>query len=238
MTPLRRLQIREDALGVLGLDLKATPKDIRAAWKKRAFVAHPDRPNGSLEEFERIRLAYDFLCGEGAATERMQRPNPINPKVRRRSKPAPTAQVRRPRVTTRIIDVSAEIADECRKVLQRGAHIEKELAKKSVISKLCDGGPASAEEPAENFRHIPRAIRRRGRQLSYIIQTPLREGANRIALPTSAVQSAETSDARVLQIKSSKSGKGTVQMPESVLQKMFPGANQVRIHFMEEPDIA
>ncbi len=52
----------EQALSVLGLTWPASPEDIRVAYRRRAFEAHPDT-GGSEEEFRRVHEAYD-LCAK------------------------------------------------------------------------------------------------------------------------------------------------------------------------------
>lgn len=49
----------------MGLDRKATPKDIKKAYRKLAFKYHPDRnlDNPSAEvKFKELQMAYDVLC--------------------------------------------------------------------------------------------------------------------------------------------------------------------------------
>jgi hypothetical protein len=50
----------EQSLLVLGLTWPATPGEIRAAYRRRSLVAHPDT-GGSDEEFRRVHEAYE-LC--------------------------------------------------------------------------------------------------------------------------------------------------------------------------------
>ena len=49
----------------LGVDPSCTEADVRAAYKKRALVHHPDRNGGvQSEEFLRLKQAYDVLIDE------------------------------------------------------------------------------------------------------------------------------------------------------------------------------
>ena len=50
----------ERALSVLGLAWPATPDEIRAAYRRRSLVAHPDT-GGTDDEFRRVHEAYE-LC--------------------------------------------------------------------------------------------------------------------------------------------------------------------------------
>jgi len=57
------MPIREDYHAILGLKRSATADEIRAAYRKAAKKAHPDR-GGSSEEFRLIRKAADVLLAE------------------------------------------------------------------------------------------------------------------------------------------------------------------------------
>jgi curved DNA-binding protein len=54
------------ALDLLGLDVLATPDDVRRAFRAAAMTFHPDRPGGSAVRFREIVAAY----------RRLQRPQP------------------------------------------------------------------------------------------------------------------------------------------------------------------
>ncbi len=45
---------------ILGVSVDATPEEIKAAWKKKAFSFHPDR-GGDPEDFKRALRAYECL---------------------------------------------------------------------------------------------------------------------------------------------------------------------------------
>ena len=45
--------------GVLGVEPNARPAEIDAAYRRRRSEAHPDRPGGSAEEFDRVQRAYE-----------------------------------------------------------------------------------------------------------------------------------------------------------------------------------
>lgn len=49
-----------DPHDVLGVPRDFTPDQLREAWRRAAAQLHPDR-GGSREEFERARLAYEYL---------------------------------------------------------------------------------------------------------------------------------------------------------------------------------
>lgn len=51
----------KDYYGALGLDKRATAKDIKKAYRKLAVKYHPDKPNGDEEKFKEISAAYEVL---------------------------------------------------------------------------------------------------------------------------------------------------------------------------------
>ena len=54
---------RERALAELGLEVGATPQQIRQCWKRLALRFHPDRPQGDAARFVAINLAWEQLRG-------------------------------------------------------------------------------------------------------------------------------------------------------------------------------
>jgi curved DNA-binding protein CbpA len=70
-----------DYYATLGVAKNASPVEIKAAWRKAAAVAHPDRPGGSNEKMAMINEAADALLnpvkrirydGTGSAAFRME----------------------------------------------------------------------------------------------------------------------------------------------------------------------
>jgi hypothetical protein len=53
------------AHATLGVSADATPEDIRAAYRRRAFETHPDRSAGSTAEFQAVAEAYRVLTDPG-----------------------------------------------------------------------------------------------------------------------------------------------------------------------------
>ena len=71
---------------ILGVSADATPEEIKAAWKKKAFSFHPDR-GGDPEDFKRALRAYETL--------RSRPPRPRTPSVsvpEQAPQPEPEAQ--------------------------------------------------------------------------------------------------------------------------------------------------
>ena len=48
----------------------ASEKDIRAAYKRKSLLAHPDRPGGSAEAFMKLGLAFETLIPQSRRTGR------------------------------------------------------------------------------------------------------------------------------------------------------------------------
>ena len=46
---------------ILGIDSKATPDDIKKAFRKLSLIYHPDRDTGDNEKFKNITSAYEVL---------------------------------------------------------------------------------------------------------------------------------------------------------------------------------
>ena len=116
----------------------------------------------------------------------------------------------RPRVKTNIVEITTDLAELCKSSLTRAA------------------------EPAnEDHHHIPEAMRHKGRQVSYIVRSTLKKGANRVSLPKNGLFSGTKSekDAEVINLNAVTDGRATIEVPESVRSTKFPGASSVRIHF-------
>lgn len=50
-----------DCYSILGIAKSAKAAEIRAAYLKRALELHPDKPNGSDAEFQKLRAAFEML---------------------------------------------------------------------------------------------------------------------------------------------------------------------------------
>lgn len=46
---------------VLGIPRDASIDEVTAAYRRLSMKMHPDRPGGSVEEFQRVKAAYDAL---------------------------------------------------------------------------------------------------------------------------------------------------------------------------------
>ncbi|WP_170400527.1 J domain-containing protein [Ruegeria arenilitoris] len=203
MEPVEKINARADALAALGLDQTAGSDDIRDAWRHIAFRAHPDHRNGDCTHFARAKEAYDFLRREGLTT-----------------KGKTTGAPRRPKLRKRVIELESTDIDACRSLLN------------NALSHSPDSnGPNPDPQGTTDADHVPDAVGFYGRHLTYFVPTPVQEGANRVALPTSFLASARRMETEVLSFQSNDTGAGEVVVPETITARKFPGAKSVRIKF-------
>ncbi|WP_170331856.1 J domain-containing protein [Ruegeria arenilitoris] len=203
MEPVDKINARADALAALGLDQTAESDDIRDAWRHIAFRAHPDHRNGDCAHFTRAKEAYDFLRSEGLTV-----------------KGRATGTPRRPQLRKRVIELESTDIDACRMLLN------------TALTHSPDGDDTSADPHfTAEADHIPEAVGFYGRHLTYFVSTPVQEGANRVALPTSFLASARRLETELLSFQSKDTGAGEVVVPETITTRKFPGAKSVRIKF-------
>lgn len=204
MEPMNKISAQAEALQVLGLSQDARPRDIRNAWREIAFHAHPDHNGGDYSAFAKAKTAYDFLRKEGLTAE------PDGP-------PMP----RRPRLKKRLVDLAADEIANCRHMLNPD----------HALCHMADGEQATADQAWIASDHIPDAIGCFGRELIYFVATPVCEGSNRVALPTSVLASYRKAETEILTFQSRNSGSGDVVVPDTIRERKFPGAKSVTIRF-------
>jgi hypothetical protein len=187
---------RSDALRALGLRPRATSGDVRSAFRRLAFETHPDRCKGHEDEFSRIREAYEML---------------------KDGDPLTSALPARPSLEARVVEVSSQMQDACRALLDEGAPALE--------------APERGEAPQEARDHVPSAIRRQGRQVSYLVPTPLAKGANRVAVPVGDLLDPRRVTSKLVRVSSARQGPGRVEVPDDVREELFPGARSVSIEF-------
>ncbi|MEM6657165.1 MAG: J domain-containing protein [Pseudomonadota bacterium] len=214
MEPVDKIKERTAALADLGLDQCADADDIRDAWRRIAFGAHPDHTSGDCAEFARAKAAYDFLREQGLAV-----------------KGAPgsaTRMPRRPRLKKRLIELPEQDIATCLARLNpdRALMHSTESDEQTVQPTHC----AASD-------HVPQAVGCYGRHLTYFVATPVLEGANRVALPTSVLTSARTVETEILSFQSNDTGSGEVVVPDTICERKFPGAKSVRIRFEADQDM-
>ena len=61
---------------ILGIDMAATDKEIKVAYKKLSLKHHPDKPGGSAEMFQKLAKAYEALTDEEAKKNYREFGNP------------------------------------------------------------------------------------------------------------------------------------------------------------------
>ncbi len=235
MNHINKLHERDEALQILGARKYATKEEIRAAWKRIASTTHPDLEGGSAEKFGQARCAYELLCD---LSERYPRPQVQKPKTDLGRTASVgfgiAAKLKRPRVVTRIVDVTIDAEAQCKALLgEKDDAADRDAKTDNLNAEVCENDAAASVAEVDPKDHVPQAIRRRGRRLSYIVTTPLGKGANRVALPTGELTHKSKVDPKMVNIESPTEGSGTYEVPEKVRSHLFPGANQVRIHFAE-----
>lgn len=211
MEPVDKIKARNDALADLGLDPNAGSNDIRDAWRHIAFHAHPDHTGGDCANFARAKAAYDYLRNEGLTAKGAPDAAPGMP--------------RRPRLKKRVVDLPQEDIATCKAMLKPDC----------ALPHMTD---ASGDLPGadRDSDHVPDAIGLYGRHLTYFVATPVCEGANRIALPTSVLTGNRHAETEILSFQSKDTGAGEVVVPEPLRERKFPGAKSVRIRFQADQD--
>ena len=208
METFDKVKARDEALLALGLDQSASADDIRNAWRNIAFHGHPDQAEGDCTGFARAKEAYDLLRKEGLA-----------------GKSAGTGKPRRPKLRRKVITLESADIDACRALLN------KALTDHSEDIEASEGGLFCKSD------HVPDAVGFFGRHVTFFVSTPVFEGANRVALPTSVLAGSRRTETEVLSFQSKDSGAGEVVVPETITARTFPGAKSVRIRFDADQQI-
>ncbi|MCG7519345.1 J domain-containing protein [Ruegeria sp. Ofav3-42] len=202
METAEKIRARTDALFALGLDQSASSDDIRNAWRNIAFHGHPDQADGDCSGFARAKEAYDLLRKEGLT-----------------GKGAGAGKPRRPKLRRRVITLEATDIDACRALLNKALPDRSDETEPSNPDQLCKSD------------HIPDAVGFFGRHVTFFVSTPVYQGANRVALPTSVLAGSRRTETEVLNFQSNNSGGGEVVVPDAITARTFPGAKSVRIRF-------
>ncbi|MTI00764.1 MULTISPECIES: DnaJ domain-containing protein [Alphaproteobacteria] len=210
MEPVNRIQARVDALEALGLGQSADAEEIRDAWRRIAFHAHPDHTDGDYSNFSNAKAAYDYLRKEGFASKERQG----------------SAQPRRPKLRKRVVELDEDQIEACHILLNPDLAIPYR-----PDGMVQSNDTASVRDNARASDHVPDAIGCYGRDLTFFVATPVCEGSNRVALPTSILSSCRRKETEILAFQSKSSGSGEVVIPDSIRQSKFPGARSVRIRF-------
>lgn len=126
MTPIERIQIRSQALSILGLKVSPTRSELRKVFRRLAFEKHPDHGNGSAEEFAAITDAYNLLLE--TAVDDIE-PSPVE---------GPTYSFKRRSVMSDRTEFCDDTVSACRDVLDEheGAgthHVSTHLSRRGRI---------------------------------------------------------------------------------------------------------
>lgn len=254
MNFFEKAQARAYAQETLGLAGHPDQDEIRAAYKKLAFEKHPDRGQGTADEFARISTAYALLKDDkgytaadalrtpptdtGATTIRPKttRPTsvPVNKMVDEDAKAASFVSPRRLRtaMTSRICRINANEAEECRTLLDEIPFMaEPDQDEISLRASILDVIKTTGAPHVPHRNHLPYAIRQSGRRISYMVSAPIEEGVNRVAVPTGSFTDNRKVIPIIVRFKANGEGAGTHVVAASTLADSFPGAKSVRIHF-------
>lgn len=255
MNFFEKVQARAHALEVLGLAGHPDADDIRAAYKQLAFEKHPDRGEGTDDEFTRINAAYSLLKEDKGytAADRLQ-PAPtdigattFSPKARCQgsntvseilgdaadvasSYVAPRRL--RTAMTSRIIKINQSEACECRTLLDEIPFMaEPDPDEKSLRANILNVINDSGAPFVPHTNHLPYAIRQSGRRISYMVKSSIEKGVNRVAVPTGAFTDNRKVLPIIVRFKAVDQGAGTHVVAAATLAESFPGAKSLRVHF-------
>ncbi len=85
------------------------------------------------------------------------------------------------------------------------------------------------EEGVEGI--APGSLRRQGRNMSYLVQSPLKKGTNHIAVMTGDLTDRRNKKPICIKIDEGIESQDTYELPEDLRDELFPGARRVRFHF-------
>jgi hypothetical protein len=131
--------------------------------------------------------------------------------------PEKAAAPMRPSLEPRVTEVSEAILAACRALLEEGA---------PALAAPAPGADAEATRD-----HVPTAIRRQGRQVAYLVPTPLAKGSNRVAVPVGDLLDPRRITSKLVRVNSARPGAGRVEVPDAVREELFPGARSVSFEF-------
>lgn len=93
----------------------------------------------------------------------------------------------------------------------------------------CEAEFSDCESDAS--RHLATRLFRKGRMLTYFVQTSPAQGLNRIALPTGDLVDSRRIAPKIIDIWSGDIAAGVYDVPAQVCARDFPGARSVQIRF-------
>lgn len=243
MTPIERVRAKDAARAVLGVRSSADAAEIRAAWRRAAFAAHPDRHGGDQRGFVQAKAAYDLLSAqfeieEGQSAHRettraetrqsegapRTAAHPARHTARRAPGTASGPAPQRPRLAERETPLAEAATIACRALLA-----QEEPAPRAAHLRL--HAEAETQAGGATVDHVPHALRRRGRAVTFVLRGRLAAGLNRVALPAGVLEGADCPRPQVVAISAAREAAGEVVVPDRVRARLFPGARQVRLRF-------
>ena len=206
MSPIDRVVSRTEAYDTLGLSLQATRSEIRKAYRDLAFAKHPDRNPDGAKEFSRITAAYKFVCDHAEEWGIIDAPEPARePRSGSPRSISPRRVVSRPSLKATEEEFDASTQAECERFLE------------------ASGGTGA--------QHVPSAVYRMGRNLTYNVPTPMMKGRNEVALPTGMLVDSRKTLPKLV-ICDFRDAHGCMfEIPEDVCAEHFPGARRIQIRF-------
>jgi len=237
MNFFEKAQARAQALDVLGLEGHPAFPDIKSAYKKLVFEKHPDRGEGTDADIRRIREAFNLLKDDDGYTKadtlRPAPPDEAGTSFRDhastgRPKPRPV----RTGMTSRIKELNQDAALECKKLLNEiECMAEPDPEEKSLRDTIMATIRMTDAPFTPHTDHLPYAIRQSGRRISYMVGDLIREGVNRVAVPTGVFTDNRKVQPVIVRFKADQEGIGTHMVSNATLAESFPGAKSVRVHF-------
>lgn len=208
MTYIDRAISADAALKTLGLASMPTQNELRSVRRKLIFDNHPDKCDAATIDLAEIDQAYNILLCMCQNT----------------AEPAPSRAdnlPRRPKSRERVEMIANETRVKCGTLLER-LHSTSSAGKRQW---------SSFEDMLTIRDHVPSQVKRCGRDVSYLISSPLKEGMNHIALPTGELVDKRKEKIEIVKLKSKRAGDGTYNVPAAQLAARFPGARSVQLQF-------
>ena len=82
--------------------------------------------------------------------------------------------------------------------------------------------------------HVPVLVRKNGRAVSYIIETPMFDGVNHVAVAAGELVDRRKVKMTHVEFHSDGGGTKTVSLEDLARAELFPGARSVRFHFEQK----
>lgn len=226
MEPIDRAQARAQALQSLGVSPGADAQEIRTAWKRAAFTSHPDNAGGDLSAFIKAKRAYEFLNGTGDLDSFVVDDPAPEPEVT-----PDEPQRARPKATGRVTAFSDEVLAKCTDLL---AETEGPGLKHPAVVSL-DG--LLAQLPGAPITdHVATRVLKKGRELTYIIDSDLVRGINRVAVPTALLENPKRPQLKVITFLFDENGAFEMDIPQATLADIGRGERQMTLRFAKQPE--